>query len=270
MTRRFIGSIFFALVSCAPQSALYNPPLRMVVIKKVADVRVDTSLRSSKYDYDERQETQVLDGEVVLVKERRGKWVRVECEEQREFTHASKWEGYPGWMDGSALSADLNKYDRPPRTKLNEKELRKRVLNEARRHLGNPYLWGGRSLHNPAIKFPLTGVDCSGLISWSFREVGLFVPRDSHEQYMRARKVEVKALEPGDLFFLAKVDKPEKIVHVGFITGSERLLEAPQSGERVREVTFKERFGIDLSSMRDGQIIGDRVIYFGTLFTGGV
>jgi cell wall-associated NlpC family hydrolase len=131
-------------------------------------------------------------------------------------------------------------------------------------------LWGGRSLHDEKISDVLTGVDCSGLINWSFRQTGRGVPRDAHEQYMKAQRLEANNVKPGDLFFLAKKDKPEKIVHVGFFTGGDNLLEAPESGKVVREITFRERFGKELKDLKNGDVVGDRIIYFGTLFTGGL
>jgi cell wall-associated NlpC family hydrolase len=142
-------------------------------------------------------------------------------------------------------------------------------LEAAQKHLGERYLWGGRSLYDPHEKTVLTGVDCSGLVNWSFRQVGWFVPRDAHEQYMKARPLSPDELKPADLIFLAKIDKPEKIVHVAFYAGNGELIEAPQSGEAVRKISFKDRFGIDFKEAKSKMTVGDRILYFGTLFTEG-
>jgi len=238
----------------------------MVVQASVADVRAKPERRSDRYDYDPLQETQVSRGEPVLVYEKKGSWARLEAPEQPEYTHDNRWEGYPGWVEWKALTKDLRLYHSLPRGLQTETELRKTVLATAVLFLGTPYLWGGRSLYDPKNKSVLTGVDCSGLVNWSFREIGRVVPRDAHEQYMRSRPVDPKALQPGDLIFVGKAEKPNKIVHVAFYYGEEEMLEGPQSGERVRKISFKEKFGKDRRELKNGMTVGERVVYFGTLF----
>jgi cell wall-associated NlpC family hydrolase len=115
----------------------------------------------------------------------------------------------------------------------------------------------------------LTGVDCSGLVNWSFRQVGWLIPRDAHEQFLKCRPITSDELKPADLVFTAKADQPQKIVHVSFYIGQGRLLEAPQSGERVREISFLDRFGLSLNQVKSGMTIGNRVVYFGSFFTEG-
>ena len=83
---------------------------------------------------------------------------------------------------------------------------------------------------------------------------------------MRARRVEPSKLQPGDLIFSGKPDKPGKVTHVAFYEGDDIILEAPQSGEAVRKITAQKRFGRAIKEISNGQTVGDRVIYFGTLF----
>ena len=262
----FFLAALLVLSSCAARTRVFNPPVRMVVAADVADVRSEPKPRPPSYAYDPLQETQVLKGEPIFVLERRGRWARVECPWQAEFTHGDRWQGYPGWIEFDALTADLSSGRQLVPAGDSGNDLREHLLAEARRHLGAPYLWGGRSVHDPSVEAPLTGVDCSGLVNWSFLQLGRLVPRDAHEQFMKARKVEPQALEPGDLIFLAKADRPDTVVHVGFYSGEGRILEAPQSGEKVREIPFLERFGKELAATKAGDAVGDRVIYFGTLF----
>jgi cell wall-associated NlpC family hydrolase len=252
---------------CVPGLAkIYDPPLKKIVKVDVADVRAEPKARTLGYEFDPLQETQVEKGEPVLVFERKGPWARIEAPDQLEYTHSDHWQGYPGWVLWSALTSDLKKLRSltPPQTV--EESLRSKILENASAHLGHPYLWGGRSLYNQKNKSVVTGVDCSGLINWSFRQTGIPIPRDAHEQYMKARPVDPKDLKPADLIFLAKKDNPKKIVHVAFFVGGDELLEAPSTGERVRRITFKERFGKARVDLMNGEISGDRVIYFGTLF----
>ena len=238
----------------------------MIVNVDVADVRAKPGRHPGQYIQDPDQETQVLRGEPVIVHERDHDWVRVECPQQPEFTHHNKWEGYPGWVELAQLTKDRSAEIPVVPSTAPEAEVRHEVIEQARRHLGMPYLWGGRSLHDPTRVVGVTGVDCSGLVNWSFRQVGIIVPRDAHEQFMKARKLEPGEMREGDLIFLARSDHPDRIVHVAFYAGGGRILEAPQSGESVHEINVEDRFGTDFSHIRSGDRIGDRVVYFGTLF----
>jgi len=64
-------------------------------------------------------------------------------------------------------------------------------------YLGCPYLWGGRSF---------LGLDCSGLVQNSFRDLGVTVPRDTDQQRDAIGAPVAIAREgdllPGDLLFL--------------------------------------------------------------------
>lgn len=238
----------------------------MIVIDSVVDVRAEPVWHAKKYEYDPLQETQVLQGEPVQVFERKGKWARVECPQQLEFTHNNRWQGYPGWVKVKSITAELVEEKKIEPPAVFDEALRKKILDAAQRHLGEAYLWGGRSLHDPSYRKTVTGVDCSGLVNWSYREVGWLIPRDAHEQYMKARRIEPTALQAADLIFLAKADKPDKIVHVAFYKDPDTLLEAPQTGERVREISFEKRFGMKLSNLKSGLQVEGRILYFGTFF----
>lgn len=247
---------------------ILKTPIPMVVTATVVDVRAATEPRKMEIAYDPLQETQVERGDPVLVFERQGKWSRIEAPDQPEYTHNDRWQGYPGWILSSALGTDLKKI-LILKPVAGGQDVRQQFVNQAARHLDEPYVWGGRSLRNPKIKDVVTGVDCSGLVNWAFRQVGFRVPRDAHEQYMKSRPVEPKELKPGDLFFLAKTEQRDRIVHVGIYVGGNQLIEAPQTGDLVHRMAFKERFGKTLADLHQGEVLGDRVIYFGTLFPEG-
>ena len=94
------------------------------------------------------------------------------------------------------------------------------AIEEGYRHLGKPYQWGG----NGPDSF-----DCSGFTSWVWRAAGVSLPRTSRDQYAQGRKVARADVQPGDLLFFGS-----PIHHVGVYVGDGQMINAPQSGGRVR------------------------------------
>ena len=98
-----------------------------------------------------------------------------------------------------------------------------RLLTEARRFLGVPYLWGGLS--------PL-GFDCSGLMKALFGAFGITLPRDTREQIKVGRQVDRESTRTGDLLFFDR--------HVGLAIGRTRVLHASRGGGGVRVNTLSQ------------------------------
>lgn len=233
----FLTSCSFAATS--PQTAKVLVPLVDVWSKTATD---PTLLKDSD------RETQLLQDERVLIHEVQGEWARIEAVEQPEFTHHSRWEGYPGWVLKTALhistAAATPASDSPSD-----------ILRFAGTLLGSPYQWGGLGPK---------GIDCSGLTHLAYRRHHHVIPRDSHEQWMKAKAIRPKDLKPGDLIFSGKPGTPVKISHVTLYAGEGQIIEAPQTGMGVRRISFVEKYGKPLSSLHNGSAVGDRVIYFGT------
>ena len=142
-------------------------------------------------------------------------------------------------------------------------ELRRQaVVHAAEQLLGDPYFWGGRSPYHASGTIPVTGVDCSGLVNLAYRTVGIGIPRDAHEQYLRARKITTP--HPADLLFLSSPEDPRKIVHVMLYAGDGWLIEGPGTGLAVRRVALAARLGVSVENLSPGTRIGNQVAYLGT------
>lgn len=139
-------------------------------------------------------------------------------------------------------------------SQLSAPQQRQLILATATQVLGSPYYWGGRSTQ--------VGFDCSGLVNVSYRVAGVDVPRDAHEQSLRARVVAQP--HPADLIFLSERDNPQRIVHVMLYAGEDAVLEAPGTGLQVRHITLRERLGHKLADLPSGTVVKGQTVTFGT------
>jgi cell wall-associated NlpC family hydrolase len=97
----------------------------------------------------------------------------------------------------------------------------------AKEHLGVPYKWGGES--------PATGFDCSGLLQYTFRRLGVSLPRVSRDQARAGTAVASLAeARPGDLVAFG-----EPVDHIGIYAGGGKMVAAPYTGAvvRVQDIT---------------------------------
>lgn len=104
----------------------------------------------------------------------------------------------------------------------------KRIVAEARRHIGEPYLWGGKAGD--------AGLDCSGYAQAVYLACGLRLPANSQAQLMEGVTVQRDNLQPGDLCFFQGIGSP---FHVGIYEGQGRFLQAPGTGKRIQSTALK-------------------------------
>jgi murein DD-endopeptidase len=97
------------------------------------------------------------------------------------------------------------------------------AAGHALKMIGRPYRYGGAS---PA------GFDCSGLVQFSYRQVGVTVPRSTQAQWQASRTVRLSERRPGDLLFFDQEGR--KNSHVGIYLGNGEFVHAPSSGKQVR------------------------------------
>jgi len=97
---------------------------------------------------------------------------------------------------------------------------RSSAMSIAMGKLGSPYRWGAAG---PGA------FDCSGLVYWSYRQLGTTLPRSSSAQSRVGTPVSKGALQPGDLVFFYR-----PVSHVAIYIGGGRVVHASTSGQPVK------------------------------------
>jgi cell wall-associated NlpC family hydrolase len=111
----------------------------------------------------------------------------------------------------------------------------KDVVAIAKRYLGVSYVWGGTSP---------SGFDCSGLMQYSYNQIGVSLPRTSRTQFHAGAYIppnRLDLLEPGDMVFFGVGGDPDQIHHVGMYVGGGDFIHAPATGDVVRITSLNGR-----------------------------
>jgi len=119
-------------------------------------------------------------------------------------------------------TADPALRDPQPLVRKPKPTLGARAAKIALQAVGVPYRWGGSS--------PSGGFDCSGLVYWAYRGVGVELPHSSYALYGQGRRVAPSRMKAGDLVFF------HGLGHVGIYLGRGRMVHAPRSGRLVEVV----------------------------------
>lgn len=188
----------------------------------------------------------LVGGDVMRIVEKKGKWTQVMLP-----------SGKKGWVPSDKvlnISGFQNiKMGEDPGLDGNVVE---DAINQAFTLLGSPYLWGGMTSK---------GVDCSGLVRWSYLMNGVLLPRNASQQIHCGEKVEMtyepsfwkeenrideqgefssdfvtemrkrtENLKRGDLVFFgtpAEGEKKQRVTHVGIYIGDGKII---HSSHKVR------------------------------------
>lgn len=105
-------------------------------------------------------------------------------------------------------------------------KLREDVVEKAESKLGSPYVWGATGPNY---------FDCSGLTQWSYRQIGISIPRVAAVQAQAGKRIDRNELKAGDLiFFRTDTSSPNRISHVGMYIGNGKFIHAPRTGDVVK------------------------------------
>lgn len=147
-----------------------------------------------------------------------------------------------------------------------QKTVRHKIIASAKKFIRDPYRKPHE--HNAGTKRNRKKVDCSELIQKSFRANNIAIPRNSHAQFTKCKKIKhdiAKNLKPGDLIFAAAAKKPKLINHVMLYIGDDHLLESTGENGKVRTISLQRRIGMPLRSFKYGRRNRKSVYYAGTL-----
>ena len=108
------------------------------------------------------------------------------------------------------------------------------LADAALRLRGVPYRYGGATLE---------GFDCSGLVFYVHRQLGVIVPRTSADQAEQASQVRESRLRRGDLVFF-RIDS-RRVNHVGIYIGDRKFVHAPGAGKPVTVNSLDDEFYVE-------------------------
>ena len=100
------------------------------------------------------------------------------------------------------------------------------VINEAKKHIGKPYVWGAQGPNS---------FDCSGFTYYVFKnKAGIILPRTSSAQSKYGTYVSRNNLRAGDLvFFDTNGANNGQVSHVGLYIGNGQMIHASYSQKKI-------------------------------------
>lgn len=155
---------------------------------------------------------------------------------KKEINLRGKWtkvllpSGKHGWVESSQIQAHkdfISIAKGEGNADSISDRLMEKVIAQAFKLKGVPYLWGGMTPK---------GVDCSGLVRWSYLMNGILLPRNASQMVHCGDEVAlpgdygslcIDALQRGDLVFFgtpSASEKPRRITHVGIYIGDGRII----------------------------------------------
>ena len=98
------------------------------------------------------------------------------------------------------------------------------LMRRAHKAVGTPYVYGGESL---------AGFDCSGFVRWTYKSVGINLPRTAREQSLLGYRImDVSKMRAGDIVAFRRSGGG---YHTGIYIGDGRFIHAPRTNSRERQ-----------------------------------
>lgn len=120
-----------------------------------------------------------------------------------------------------------------------------KIVDLAYKALGVRYVWGSHSM---------SGMDCTGLTYWAYRQIGVAVPRSTSGYYSAGASVSYSNIKPGDV--IGWDAHPRRsgtaLTHVGIYVGNGMMIHASSSKGRVvlQSVKQYQSYGCKILTIR--------------------
>ena len=121
---------------------------------------------------------------------------------------------------GSSSSSGGNKANLPKITGVNGES----IVNICVSMLGVEYVWAGESRD---------GVDCSGLVVYAYRQIGISLPHQSNSLKSSGIGVDRSEIAPGDIVCWDMRGSSDTVEHVGIYVGNGQVIHASSSRDQV-------------------------------------
>lgn len=152
----------------------------------------------------------LVGGDIMRITGKKGQWIQVSLPSGKTGWVCSKsvrpHDGFTSIAKGEGNAESISD------------EMMESIIATAFRLKGVPYLWGGMTPK---------GVDCSGLVRWSYMMNGILLPRNASQIIHCGEEVSLDKMQRGDLVFFgtpAKDGKPQRVTHIGIHIGDGRII----------------------------------------------
>ena len=152
----------------------------------------------------------LVGGDIMRITGKKGQWTQVSLPSGKTGWVCSKsvrpHDGFTSIAKGEGNAESISD------------DMMENIITTAFRLKGVPYLWGGMTPK---------GVDCSGLVRWSYMMNGILLPRNASQIIHCGEEVSLDKMQRGDLVFFgtpAKDGKPQRVTHIGIHIGDGRII----------------------------------------------
>ena len=211
----------------------------------------DLLTRLNEFDAELVEQTKALRAEVEAEKAELDAAAQTAAEKEQEALRIKE----EAEATVAQLQALLDQLDAEAMALLEEQQAedRERLIAEAHANVGE-YAYTGNGLDIPAngdvVDYALSRIgcayewgaegpntfDCSGLVTWAYRQVGIEVPHQTELQYATAAaRLPVSEAEPGDVLWIGYGDGSGGHVGIALEKGGTRYVHAPTFGAYVRD-----------------------------------